>query len=331
VVRRLHRPVPPLPGRDAPITASSSPERARVRRLTEGGLLAAVTVVLGWLSLYVPYLIVVLPAPMALLVYRHGVPAAISAWVVAAVLSGVLLGGLGAVLMLVPSGLTGLSLGMALHAGWSPGRVLGATVIGATLATLLSLGLSFVLVGINPIERLFAVYEEGMRGAVSLYGRLGLPAEQLEMAQAQLQSSLELMRVLLPVLLLSSALISALVNHWAARAVLVRLGERIAWFEPFARWRSTPLAPALVVAGLLVGMVGGTHPWVGMVSANLSFAGAVIALVQGLSVVWYWLDRAGVAKGFRLLLVLMVFWFPIAYFALVVTGLIDPWFNFRRL
>ncbi|WP_324669049.1 YybS family protein [Geochorda subterranea] len=331
MVRRLHRAVPPLPGRDTPITASSSPERVRVRRLTEGGLLAAVTVVLGWLSLYVPYLIVVLPAPMALLVYRHGVTAAISAWVVAAILSGVLLGGLGAVLLLIPSGLTGLSLGMALHAGWPPGRVLAAAVAGATLATLLSLGLSFALVGIDPIERLFTVYEEGMQGAVSLYGRLGLPAEQLEMAQAQLQATLELMRVLLPVLLLSSALVSALVNHWAARAVLVRLGERIAWFEPFARWRSTPLAPALVAAGLLVGMVAGAHPWVGVAAANLSFAGAVIAFVQGLSLVWFWFDRAGLAKGFRLLLVLLVLWLPIANLALVVAGLVDPWFNFRRL
>lgn len=305
-----------------------------MRRLTEGGLLAAVTVVLGWLSLYVPYLVLVLPAPMALLVYRHGVPSAASAWVVAAILSGVLLGGIGAVLLLIPSGLTGLTLGMALHAGWAPGRVLGAAVVGALMAILLTLVLSFVLTGVSPsqqIQQLFQIYEEGMQGGLAVSRWLGMPEEQLQAAQAQLQATLQLMRLLLPAVLVGSAVVSALVNHWVARLVLVRLGERIPWFEPFARWRSTPLAAALVAAGLLVGLFGGAHPWAGTVSANLSFAGGAVALVQGLALLWYWFDRAGLSRGLRILLVIVLLWFPVANIALVIAGLVDPWFNFRRL
>lgn len=302
-----------------------------MRRLTEGGLLAAVTVVLGWLSLYVPYLLVVLPAPMALLAFRHGVAAAISAWVVAAVLSGVLLGGLGAVLLLIPAGLTGLALGMALHARFPPGRVLVAAVFGALLATLLSLGLSFFLVGINPLERMFELYEEGMLGGLELYRRLGLSAEQLRAAETQIKTTLELLRLLLPALLLFSAVTSALVNYWAVRVVLMRLGEKLPWFEPFARWRSTPLAAAVVATGLLLGTLGAAHPWLPVASANLTFTGGAVGFVQGLSLLWFWFDRAQLSKAFRFLLVFVLLWFPIANLALVAAGLVDPWFNFRRL
>lgn len=302
-----------------------------MRRLTEGGLLAAVTVVLGWLSLYVPYLLVLLPAPMALLAFRHGVAAAISAWVVAAVLSGVLLGGLGAVLLLIPAGLTGLALGMALHARLSPGRVMAAAVLGALGATLLSLGLSFLLMGINPLERMLELYEEGMLGSLDLYRRLGLPSEQLQAAETQIKATLELLRVLLPALLVASAAFSALVNYWAVRVVLARLGERLPWFEPFARWRSTPLAAAVVATGLLLGTLGAAHPWLPVASANLTFAGGLVAFVQGLSLLWFWFDRAQLSKGLRFLLVFLLLWFPIANLALVMAGLVDPWFNFRRL
>ena len=286
---------------------------------------------LGWLSPYVPYLAVVLPAPMALLTFRHGVTAAISAWVVAAVLSAVLLGGLGGVLVLIPAGLTGLTLGMALHARFPPGRVLAVALVGALVAILLSLGISFFLVGINPLEQTLRMYEEAMMGGLDLYRRLGLSPEQLRDVETQIRTSLELLRLVLPVVLLGAAAVSALVNYWAVRGVLIRLGEKVPWFEPFARWRSSPLAAAMVATGLLLGAFGTAHPWLPMISANLTFGGAVVAFVQGLSLLWFWFERAQLSKAVRFLLLLMVLWLPIVNLALVAAGLVDPWFNFRGL
>lgn len=306
-------------------------ERTRARRLTEGGLLAAVTVVLGWFTSYVPYVGLVLPAPMALLAFRHGAAAAVSAWAVAAVLGGVFLGGLGGFLMMIPAGLMGLTLGMSLHARLPPGRVLLFATLGALAASLVSVALALALVGVNPLEQALQLSGEGMRGALDLYRRLGVPAEQLEAWQALTEASVQLARVVLPALVTASALLAALVDYWVVRVVLVRLGENVPWFGPFSRWRSTPLAAAMMLTGLLLGFAGGVQPWLGTVSANLMFAAAMAGTVQGLSLLWFWFERAELPRAVRWLAVLVVFWLPIAWLGLMMAGLVDAWFNFRQL
>lgn len=275
----------------------------------------------------------VLPSPMALLVYRHGAGAGLMAWAVAGVLSGVLLGGVQAVLLLIPMGLTGLGLGLALHARLAPGRVLLAGVAGALLASLFSIGVSLWVMGINPFDQMLRLYEESMKGAINLYRQLGVPAEQLDLLDQQLKLTMQALPRILPAIFLSGAVFIAFASYWAVRVVLRRMGETLPWFEPFSRWRPTPLSAVALFAGLLLLMLQGGPSWVATAGASLAVLGAGVALVSGLSLLWFWYEQARVSRGMRVLITALLLWPSLTwgYLLLLGAGLADAWFNFRRL
>ncbi|MBE3599605.1 MAG: DUF2232 domain-containing protein [Limnochordaceae bacterium] len=309
-------------------------------------MLAAVTVVLAWLSLYVPFLAMVLPAPITLLIFRYGPGTGVMAWVVTALLSGVLGGGIGSVLMLVPAGLLSLGLGVSLHRKWSPRTTLWVATGAGIVATLASLGISLGISGVNPIETFLKIYEESFTKAAGWYRGMGIPEEQVKLLEEAQKGILTLVRLLFPAGILWASLVSAFVNHWAVRQVLGRMGEKLEWFAPFARWRSSMAGPIALGAGSLLPLMGLRQGAWEMVSANLLVVGGLICLVQGLSLLWFWLERLQVSKGVRLLLVfLLMFWTPalavggaggfaavsLGQIGLGVAGFFDPWFNFRRL
>ena len=67
------------------------PRRYDTRSITEGAMLAAITVVLSFLGAYVfPYIFFIVPVPLIILVYRHGLRLGILVTVVSASFAGIL-------------------------------------------------------------------------------------------------------------------------------------------------------------------------------------------------------------------------------------------------
>lgn len=332
MVRRLQCALPSLPGWGPAIAPEGfRTERARTLRLTEGGLLAATTVVLGWLSGFVPYLNLVLPAPTAVLIYRHGILAGLMSWGVAVALVGLLMGNLPGAVLLSLAGLIAVGIGEPLRRRLAPGQVLALGVLGALvwLAGMLAGGLW--LLGINGVEETFRAMEQSVRQALEIYGRMGMPQEQLRMTRESLEATLALMRRLAPALFFLTALATAYANYWVVRVVLNRLGEKLPWFAPFSRWRSSPLPALAIGLGLALGAFGQRVALLAALSGNLFLLGWVSAAVQGLSLVWFWLDQQQAGRALRVLAVVLVMTFWPAMALAAAAGALDPWFNWRRL
>ncbi|MBP7868917.1 MAG: DUF2232 domain-containing protein, partial [Firmicutes bacterium] len=70
----------------------NSPRTERTRALTEGALLAALTIVMYVADVYTKLLLYVIPVPVAILVIRNGIRTGILATLVAALGVGAILG-----------------------------------------------------------------------------------------------------------------------------------------------------------------------------------------------------------------------------------------------
>ena len=287
--------------------------------------------VLGWLSAWVPYLNLILPAPTAVLIYRRGLLAGLMSWAVAVLLVGLLMGNLPGAVLLSLAGLIAVGIGEPLRRGLPPGRVLALGVLGAAVWLVGVLVGGQWLLGVHAVEATFQAMEASMQQATQLYGRMGLPEDQVQASQEALMASLALLRRLAPAIFLLSAVMAAYANYWVARAVLVRLGERLPWFAPFSRWPSSPLPLVAIAAGLALGALGGRAEWLPAVSGNLFLVGWVGAGVQGLSLLWYWMDRHEMGRLWRVLAVFLVVSFWPATLGAAVAGALDPWFDWRRL
>ena len=130
----------------------------KTRSITEGAMLAAITVLLTVIGEYVGLPALIIPVPLTLLVFRHsyrlGISMSVASAVVASLISGHVLSGVTIVIW----GFLGIALGMALREQFSFAKTIAVGVV----ANIVSLGLQVLfyslLFGTN-LLKIEAVYK----------------------------------------------------------------------------------------------------------------------------------------------------------------------------
>ncbi|OUM97658.1 MAG: hypothetical protein BAA04_01565 [Firmicutes bacterium ZCTH02-B6] len=329
------------------------PERPSEQgRAADGVVLAVLTVLMALLGALFPLPVwLVAPVPVAVLAYRHGYGLSVATAALAVLLVGwveqQVFAGLAHVLpaaqlrysllgvMVAPVtlGLIGLVIGGAWREGISAGRTLWMAVLAAVLpgaATWLWVhlvhGVDLVAVFIdNSLLLARTLMEQAAQSAPA--------AEALADWRLMIESaerSFPLVRPFLPGTLVAAASCVAAVDMALTRAFLVRLGDDPPWFPPFARWRFPwPLALGFVAGqGLLLAGSAMGHAGLIIAGENMRVMFHLLFAAQGLAVGWYLLERRLPAVGRVLVLGLV---FIVAPAVAAWTGVLDTWFNFRRL
>ncbi|MDI3269612.1 MAG: YybS family protein [Bacillota bacterium] len=207
------------------------------RRLVDGALMAALTVVLALVAFYVPVLgsilLFVLPAPAAALTVRWGLGIALASIVVAGVTLGLLLGPVQALGLVIVFAFMGLALGWGLRRGWSGGTTILLGAVAALLSVVSALAFSKLFlhedaltVGLNQTRSLL----ETMVATGPTYVRDG--AQSLLLALDNLATD-----PLLWVLPGAGALLFLSFLYYAAMTPLLRrLHIQVPALTPFAAW-----------------------------------------------------------------------------------------------
>lgn len=301
--------------------------------LVEGALLAAITVILATVGLYLPigYLSFVIPVPIIVLVYRHGLEAGVLVSVVAALLTGILSHVLQGTIMVLSLAAIGLAVGEAMRGRLTPGQVIAVGTVVFLVVSFLTLGLVFWLFGINELAELSKLLEDSLRLSGEFYLRLGLaPPEQLRQWQEEV---LRALRALLPSAFLLSAAVTVYVNHWLAGKVLHKLGQPTPGFPPFSEWRLPTRWrwPGVLLLIIAAGMNFLSFPIGRAVGSNLLVLLMVVYYVQGLSILWFFLRRYRVSGPLRMVILLLALLNSMAALLVAWFGLLDGWFDYRRM
>lgn len=308
------------------------PKQHSTRSLTEGAMLAAITVLLSLLGAYfLPYLFFITPVPLIILVYRHGMRAGILVALTAALLGGVVISMITTMIFLLILGLVGIALGEALREGFSPPRIMLVGTVTSVVALLLLFAVATLLFDVNLIETTFSALEKSLRQVTELYGKMGVDEEKL-LGTFSVEELLRVLRLTLPVALLSSAIFITFINYWLARLILLRLGVRLPWFRPFQQWRFPwYLAWGYILGRGLLLLTPQTRPSTLLaIGLNLEIFFNYVFLLQGLAIIWFFFDKHNVPKLVRWLAVFFAL-NPLFSTLIVWGGVLDTWFNFRKL
>lgn len=330
------------------------------QRPSEGGrgadgrfMLAAMTVMLAMAgAFFIVPLLFLAPVPLAALVYRHGYRSGTVTAVVTLVLVGftqrrMFVGmpagistealqsySLTTMIALVTIGLIGLVIGGAWREGASWRQTFWLTVGAAVFPALLAWTGAMVLYNVDLLTTLFDHWMEVVRSVVVEAERSGVGAETLqalEQAVAETEASFAVARPLFPGFMVVSAIMGAFVNVALAGIVLTRLGEQPPAIPPFVRWRwPWTLALGFILGhGLLLLSGGDGLSTTAVIGHNLLIVFNLLFAVQGAAVGWALLQRGGVGVLLRVIVLVAVYWLlPVV---LIWTGVLDSWFNFRRL
>ena len=310
--------------------------RRSVTPTIEGGLLVAITVILGAVAVYVPIIGMLVEffcaVPLAVLTARQGAGKGLGALFVAFVLLALLVTPIPAVRLALCSGACGVALGWGVKKNFGAVRNFFTVMVVASAAQVVTLGFFIVVMGVNLIDTQIEMLRESFAESFAMYESLGVDAARIAEAKAQVEPALQTLAFLVPTLLMFSALMNAAATWLAAHWIFPKLQMKLPTLPPFAEWRFPVLFFYTAIIGGLGLYWGFTRGWteIQLISLNLTFVSGFIGLIQGLALLSAVFDRYKVSKLLRRLLYALVILNMFLLQLVAVTGLIDMLFDYRK-
>ncbi len=307
----------------------------KTRSLTEGAMLGAITVVLTIIGDYLGLPPLIVPVPLVILVYRHGIRSGIFAAFAAAVVSGLVGGHVFSGISIIIWGFIGIALGMGLREKFSFPKLMTAGVFATMTVVVLEMLLFSLIFGENMLTEMVNMLVRSLEQAMEMSQGLGVPPEAMGRYEQLLQVVPFIMKWGLPALLLILAVGVAFLNVGVVRLILKRLGDdSVPWIKPFTQWTLPPYFGLVFLFGLALTLAGQMIA----LPAPLLFLGIntflivfQAYLVLGLAVVWHYFKAKNVGRFLRVLFILFLFTTEILGMLVVFLGVTDNIFDFRKL
>ena len=302
----------------------------------EGGLLVAITVIMGLVTVYVPIIGMFVEffcaVPLAVLTARQGAGKGITALVVAFILLSMLISPVLAVRLALSFGICGVALGWCVRKNFDAVRIFFMTLVVASAAQVVSIGLLIAVMDVNLIDTQIEVARESFDESFKMYEEMGVDKAQISEAKAQVEPALKLLAFLMPTLIMLTALINAVAVWLTAQWIFPKLQMKIPKLPPFAQWKLPSLFFYTAIIGGLGLYWGFTRGWTEIyeISLNLLIISAIIGLIQGISLLSFVFDRYNVSKLMRRLLYVILVLNMFLIQIVAITGLLDMLFDYRK-
>ncbi|HOK69962.1 MAG TPA: YybS family protein [Bacillota bacterium] len=314
----------------------SQSRNQNLRALTEGALLAALTVVLYVADVYTRILIYVVPVPIAILVVKHDLRTGLMAAAVSALGVGLILGLIDSVIVFVRVATLGLTLGVCLAKLLPWPRTIAITSVASTVQIAIDFMLAAVVSKLSPTEFLGSMMDgfaaAGER-AVEIYEGMGMGETSMMLARQSVELMTVLLKSFLPVIVLSAAVLGAVIVAAVARWVLVRMNEKVVPVPPFARWQLGWEWIWGLIAGILLSQLG---QWMGIelistIGKNVTMGFALLYTVQGVAIIWHFFTKRNIPKALAVIAIVLIYLTPPFNLLVPIAGVLDTWLDFRNL
>lgn len=279
-----------------------------IRTLAYIILLTAVNYFIPFLSMAV---MILWPVPIVYLVQKKESNTVIGVIVIAALINGLLFGTVMGLMTVIGFGLVGFVIGNVIKEKLSPLK----TLIIAVITVIISQGLIFyVSSGMLNLD-----YQTLMQQAVeTLSGEIDQQSlEQIITAQ------MSLIRMIFPALLAISASITGILNYYVSAWYLRRRGLNIELYKAVSKW----YFPRWTVSILIVISLLLTS---NSIFLNVNIFMFFLAFLQGFAVLMYYLSTKNSSFLLKSFMIFLIFIFPPVPIILILMGLLDMWFNFRK-
>lgn len=302
----------------------------------EGGLLVAITLIMGLVSVYVPIIGMIIEffcaVPLAILTARQGAGKGLTALFVTFILLSMLISPILSVRLALSFGICGVVLGWGVRKNFGAARIFILTLVVASAAQVVTLLLLVVVMDINFIESQIEMLRESFNESFAMYESMGVEKTQINAAKAQVEPFLQLIIFLMPTLLILAALINTVAVWLTARWIFPKLQMKIPTMPPFNEWRFPALFCYTAIIGWLGIYWGSTRNWTEIyeVSLNTTIISALIGLIQGLSLLSAIFDRYKISKLMRRIFYALILLNMFLLQVVAITGLVDMIFDYRK-
>ena len=268
-----------------------------------------------------------------LLVIRWGLRIAVLASVVATLLLLQFFGPLSALSSAALFAPLGLTMGWGVRRGIAAPLTILAGAAGFFSSTIATVVVVTAVLHQDLVGQFIRSQVLAMQMSLSVWQRLGVPSQKTDELRTAISVMPQFLHTVLPAVLALGALLWAYLCYTVARAVLRRVGHELPAVPPLLAWRIHPLlvsALLWITAGL--SFLSLRVPQAAGPALNAVIADLFVFGFQGALVGVTWMNRWGIPRFAQVIagiLVLSGDIRPLA--ALAVVGILDTWFDYRRL
>ncbi len=287
------------------------------RIVIEDGLKALGAILLMTIvNVYVPFLslliLVIWPVPVVYIAVKHEMREAAVVITIAAILNGLFFGPLMGLITIIGFGFVGFVIGGSLKEGFSPFKTLLLTVAGVLISQGLIIIISRYIVGFN--------VNNFINGLVDYVNQ----SQELSDFKDILEAQVQLVKMIYPAIIIVSSIVTGIFNYYISLWYLNNTGFDRPVYLPMRFWHF----PRWIISlGIVISLLLKTNP----VFVNLNIILFFLTFMQGFAVGLYYIDRTRNTVFLRWIYIFLIVFIPPVPILLTLTGLVDMWFDLRRL
>ncbi|MBY0148072.1 YybS family protein [Neobacillus niacini] len=305
-----------------------------VRKLTEGAILLAAFAVLLLLTIYVPFLGMVvnlfLAVPFMLFTAKND-GKSIFVFIVASLLLSFIVGSVMSLPLALAYGTTGAVIGYLIQRQ----KNMGVLFIAGTLVFLINLIIiyvtSIVLFEVDMITEMIELMRESLNVSADLLKNFG-NAQDSEKLLEQFNNGLNLIKTLIPTLFVLSSFFIVFIMQLVSFPIIKRFGIKV---EKWKSFKEISLPKSLLYYFLLTLLLSmfmnpeeGTFWYMAII--NMTYILQFLMVLQGYTFMFYYFDKKGISKAISITIGIVAFLIPIFLYIIGILGIIDLGFDLRK-
>ncbi len=306
--------------------------------VVETALLSAVAVILFLGAKFLPVLgigfALVCPAPIVLIGIRHPLKIAVIGTVIASFIISAMSGILAGFSFFLGFGILGISMGRLISLKRKFHEILLLSILISLGGKLLLMVLYSFISGFNPFYISPKEASSMVNKVIEIYKSFGIDENKLTEIKKQLQTMVQFLPILFPSILATASAIDVYLSYNITRLVSKRIfGDDIMPpFPPFIRWRfHISVVWVFVISIAMIIVSNNPQSFLYKTGVNLRALSSMLLMIQGISVIAWWLNKKGMPKITYIILFVAVFIIPLLSQIATIIGITDSWFNFRKL
>jgi len=270
-----------------------------------------------------------LPIPFVLVMIKETISWSIGFLAVASVL-GIVIGTILSLPTVLLTGVLGIVIGYHVKHNKSTIQMFISSVLAFLVGSLLILIATNIILDINVVDETLTMVEESMETSFDMMDMLG--QNVTDDVKQQMRDSIEMIPMLIPSMLVISAMVMAYIFILASQPFIKRFSDKVVKWPLFRELR----LPKSILWYYLITLVAtffvntDDHSYVNMAILNLMFILQLFILLQGFSLVFYISYVKGWVKFVPILITIVSLLNPIFLTIVRILGIIDLGFPFRE-
>lgn len=311
--------------------------RNNITPTVEGGLLVAISVILGLCANYLPVFGAIVEffcaVPFVILTVRHGIGKSLLALTVSFFLLSMFMGPILAARIAITLNICGVILGFCIEKNFSTVKSFLATFVTAIFAQSFAIYILMAAMGINFTETELTMLKESFEESFAVYEKMGVDAAQLAEMRSQVEPIITMVSYLMPTVVILMALLNSIACYLTSKWIFAKL--RFKFIEPlpkFSAWKF-PIFFLYVAAFAALGLYWSTTREINLlyiISINSLIFALAVGFLQGLAVLTCAADKYNLSKFWRRIIFVVIILNGLFLQIVSFIGLLDMIFDYRK-